>query len=71
MHERGLDHRNKCKKLQDHINDLEGQAACDELFNEPPPRYVVNTPERALEFLVPTTDGLWQEAKFVHQLLEG
>ena len=52
-------------------DDLKGQAACNEVFNEPSPGYVTNAPERAPGFLIPTSNGLWREAKFIRQLLEG
>ena len=64
-------HKEEVQHLQDHIDDLEGQAACDKAFNTPPPGFVENSPDRAPGLLIPGADGLWQEAKFVRQMAEG
>src|SRR6266576_1338124 len=71
IHNRTTNHRKEVQRLQDHIDELEGQAACDEAFETPPPGYVENSPDRAPGLLVPGADGLWQEAKFVRQMAEG
>src|SRR6266566_2945176 len=71
LQNRTTNHKKEVQRLQDCIDDLEGQAACDETFGTPPPGYVENSPDRAPGLLIPSTDGLWQEAKFVRQMAEG
>ena len=68
---RTKNHKEEVQHLQDRVDDLEGQAACDEAFTTPPPGYVENSPDRAPGLLIPGADGLWQEAKFVRQMAEG
>jgi len=70
-HSRTDKHKKEVQRLQDRIDDLEGQAACDEAFKTPPPGYVENSPDRAPRLLIPGADSLWQEAKFVRQMAEG
>ena len=38
-------HKKEVQCLQDRVDDLEGQAACDEAFATPPPGYVENSPD--------------------------
>src|SRR6266700_6439129 len=64
-------HKKEVQRRQDRIDDLEGQAACDEAFKTPPPGYVENSPDRAPRLLIPGADSLWQEAKYVRQMAEG
>src|SRR6266566_5005045 len=64
-------HKKEVQCLQDRVDDLEGQAVCDEAFDMPPPGYVENSPDRAPGLLIPGADSLWQEAKFVQQMAEG
>src|SRR6266566_3262865 len=61
-------HKKEVQHLKDWVDDLEGQAACDEAFETPPPGYIENSPDRAPGLLIPCADGLWQEAKFVRQM---
>ncbi len=62
---RTKNHKEEVQRLQDRVDDLEGQAACDEAFGTLPPGYIENSPDRAPGLLIPGVDGLWQEAKFV------
>src|SRR6266576_2976807 len=71
IQQRTTNHQKEVQRLQDRVDDLEGQAACDEAFETPPPGFVENSPDRAPGLLIPGADGLWQEAKFVRQLAEG
>src|SRR6266576_894006 len=71
LQNRTNNHKEEVERLQDRIDDLEGQTACDEAFDTPPPGYVENSPDRAPALLIPSADGLWQEAKFVRQMAEG
>src|SRR6266566_8142271 len=71
IHQRTTNHKKEVQRLQDRVDDLEGQAACDQAFETPPPGYVENSPDRAPGLLIPCADGLWQEAKFVRQMAEG
>src|SRR6266566_4568677 len=71
LQNRTQNHKKEVQRLQDRVDDLEGQAACDEAFETPPPGYVENSPDRAPGLLIPSTDGLWQEAKYVRQMAEG
>ena len=68
---RTKNHKEEVQCLQDRVNDLEGQAACDEAFGTPPPGFIENSPDRAPGLLIPRADGLWQEAKFVQQMAKG
>src|SRR6266576_6735553 len=71
LQNRTNNHKKEVQRLQERVDDLEGQAACDEAFETPPPGYIENSPDRAPGLLIPSTDGLWQEAKFVRQMAEG
>src|SRR6266567_9042749 len=62
---RTRNHKEEVQCLQDRVDDLEGQAACDKAFDTPPPSYVENSSDRAPGLLIPGADGLWQEAKFI------
>src|SRR6266567_4577915 len=65
------DHKKEVQRLKDRVDDLEGQAACDEAFKTPPPGFVENSPDRAPGLLIPGADSLWQEAKFIRQMAKG
>src|SRR6266576_1953824 len=71
LQNRTSNHKKEVQRLQDRVDDLEGQAACNEAFETPPPGYVENPPDCAPGLLIPGADGLWQEAKFVRQMVEG
>src|SRR6266576_1928057 len=71
IHQRTTNHKKEVQRLQDRVDDLEGQAACDQAFETPPPGYVENPPDRAPALLLPGTPGPWPEAKFVRQTAEG
>src|SRR6266566_4184580 len=50
---RTKNHKEEVQHLQDRVDDLEGQAACDETFGTPPPGYIENSLDRALGLLIP------------------